>query len=496
MDGQRPEVSRHKCLIYEGHPSEQLPVVVPLLLNGLVGNWRCLYLGDPDSVHMVESALIGKGIDTDREARRGALVMSSERDHLSGGAFDPLTMVDGLRAMIDEAVRDGFQGLCATGDMMWELGDEENFDRLLEYEALLEQVFYEKPLQGICQYRRDVVPPRAVNEALLTHRSAYIGRTLSDNIFFMPPETVLASKDRAVWDVQGEWMCEQLLRVMKAEQNRDRALASLRESEALQRQLAESLADANRELELRVRQRTADLEASNRELEAFSYSVSHDLRAPLRSINTLSTMLTEEFREVLGEDGRGFIERIRGSASRMNELIDGMLGLARVSKAELRLEAVDLSEIAKMAYRDLRQADPERNVEVVIPEGLIAYGDRRLLGSVVENLLGNAWKFTSKRPSARIEVGRDEAANDRDVFFVKDDGAGFDMKYAHNLFGTGNRLHTQQEFPGTGIGLATVQRIILRHEGEIWAEGRPDEGALFSFALPRQPSNTVSAAGD
>jgi hypothetical protein len=151
MEPELGKASRHKCPIYDGDPSEQLPVVVPLLVDGLRDNWRCLYLGSPDAVQMVDTALGRRGIDTTREKSRGALVLSSDRSHLSEGKFDPSAMVDGLCSSIDEAVRAGFQGLCATGDMRWELGADENFDRLLEYEARLEQVFRDRPLWGICQ---------------------------------------------------------------------------------------------------------------------------------------------------------------------------------------------------------------------------------------------------------------------------------------------------------------------------------------------------------
>ena len=178
---ERPEVSRHKCLIYDGHPSEQLPVVVPLLRDGLEHHWRCLYLGDPEMVRMVDSALGADGIDTASATGRGALIFSSDRSHLAGGGFDPELMIDGLRALIDRAVHDGYEGLCATGDMRWELGDDQNLDRLLEYEARLEQVFRDMPLRGICQYHRDVLPPQAVNDALLTHRSTYMGAALNQD---------------------------------------------------------------------------------------------------------------------------------------------------------------------------------------------------------------------------------------------------------------------------------------------------------------------------
>ena len=186
------EVSRHKCLIYDGHPSEQLPVVVPLLTDGLQNNWRCLYLGSPEMVRMVDTALEATGIDTVRESRRGALVFSSDRSHLAGGKFFPKAMIAGLSSLIDGAVAEGFEGLCATGDMKWELGPDPNFEVLLDYEAQLEQLFRDRPLRGICQYHRDVIPAQAVRDALVTHRSAYIGNVLNrDNLFYIPPELLL-----------------------------------------------------------------------------------------------------------------------------------------------------------------------------------------------------------------------------------------------------------------------------------------------------------------
>jgi HTH-type transcriptional regulator, bacterioopsin transcriptional activator and related proteins len=183
-----PEASRHKCLVYDGQPSDQLPVVVPFLKTGLRDNWRCLYLGSPETLGMLDGALRKAGIDPAAEMKRGSLVFSSERQHLSQGVFDPRAIVKGLREMIDGAVEDGFQGLCATGDMRWELGSDANFEFLVEYEALLEQLFREKPLLGLCQYHRAVIPVRTLRDALLTHRTTYIGESLNqDNLFYMPP---------------------------------------------------------------------------------------------------------------------------------------------------------------------------------------------------------------------------------------------------------------------------------------------------------------------
>jgi len=472
------ESSRHKCLIYEGHPSEQLPVVVPLLLDGLQDHWRCLYLGSPEAVQMMDSALADRGVDTEREAKRGALIFSSERNHLAGGAFDPQAMVDGLCASIEDAVRDGFEGLCATGDMRWELGADGNFGRLLEYEARLERVFREKPLRGICQYHRDILPEAAVRDALLTHRSAYVGDVLNrDNLFYIPPELLLETREGSPASKQGEWMCQQIIRVLKAEHTRDKALAD-------QRRLAEQLAEMNRDLERRVAERTAELEVANRHLEAFSYSVSHDLRAPLRAIRSFGGIVAEEFAEGLGQEGRQHLERVCTNAQRMEQLIDGLLAMGQTVNVQLSRAPVDLTALAEEAAREIREADPQRPVEFVIHGGLRAVGDVVLLRAVMTNLVANAWKFTSRCKDARIEVGQCGEEERKPVFFVRDNGAGFDMQYAQKLFGVFQRLHRQDDFPGTGVGLATVERIISRHGGRIWAEGRPGHGATFFFTLP------------
>ena len=479
------DVSRHKCLIYDGDPSEQLPVVVPLLTDSLDRNFRCLYLGSPDMVRMVDSALMATGRDTGNEAKRGALVLSSDRSHLQGGKFNPRAMIDGLCSMIDGAVSDGFEGLCATGDMRWELGDDKNFDELLEYEALLERVFRDKPLRGICQYHRATVPAQAIRDALVTHRSTYIGDALNrDNLFYIPPELLLGTQAGADPVAQGEWMCQQIIRVLDAEQIRDKALTALRASEAHQRHLAEQLAEANRDLERRVAERTADLQVANQQLESFSYSVSHDLRAPLRAIGGFSEILATDFGSSLGAEGQKHLERVQAGVRRMSELIDGMLVLSRVVKVELHRAPVDLSALADDVAREIRDADPGRSAQIVVHRDMAVVGDRALLRSALTNLIGNAWKFTAKRPQARIEIGWGGEESGQQVFYVRDNGAGFDMEQASKLFGVYQRLHTQEEFPGTGVGLATVQRIITRHGGRMWAEGRPDEGATFFFTLP------------
>jgi PAS domain S-box-containing protein len=241
----------------------------------------------------------------------------------------------------------------------------------------------------------------------------------------------------------------------------------------------------NEELEQKVAQRTQQLETANKELESFSYSVSHDLRAPLRAIDGFSQALLEDFRDKLDEDGIQYLQKVRAAGQRMGELIDDLLSLSRVTRRQPRLETVELSELAKTIAADLQQRQPERRVTFVIAEGLQANGDPSLMRVVLENLIGNAWKFTGKCAEPRIEFG--VVQNDgKSAYFLRDNGAGFDMAYAHKMFGAFQRLHGHTEFPGTGIGLATVQRIIHRHGGRVWAEGKVNEGATFYFSLSDQ----------
>jgi PAS domain S-box-containing protein len=229
------------------------------------------------------------------------------------------------------------------------------------------------------------------------------------------------------------------------------------------------------------------LQASNRELESFSYSVSHDLRTPLRAIDGFARALEEDYGARLDGEARGYIERVRRATHRMGQIIDDLLQLARLARGELRSEAVDMTALAGEVDAALRAAEPEREVEFEAAPGLRAVGDSRMLRLVLENLLGNAWKYTSRQPRARIEFGTANGAGEP-VFFVRDDGAGFDMTYAGKLFGAFQRLHNASEFPGSGIGLATVARVVERHGGRAWGEGAPGRGATFYFTLGKGAS--------
>lgn len=243
------------------------------------------------------------------------------------------------------------------------------------------------------------------------------------------------------------------------------------------------LSRLNAELERRVGRRTSELEAVVEELRSFSYSVSHDLRAPLRAIQGFGLALDREYRERLDSTGRDYLHRILGSADRMTKLIEDLITLSRVTHAEMRTETLDLSKIAEEVVADLRTAEPLRRVEVRIAPNLAAEGDARLVRVLLENLIGNAWKFTSHNVTATIEFGALDHRVSKRVFFVRDDGAGFDQEFASKLFVPFQRLHRSTEFPGTGIGLATVSRIIGRHGGRVWAEGRERAGATFYFEI-------------
>jgi PAS domain S-box-containing protein len=259
-----------------------------------------------------------------------------------------------------------------------------------------------------------------------------------------------------------------------------------------QRRAEEEIYRLNQELEQRVRQRTAQLEATNKEMESFSYSVSHDLRAPLRALRGFTEVLLEGHASQLDSRGQDYLRRACAASLQMERLIEDLLKLAQVSRAEIQIEKTNLSSLAAEIAAELANNDSTRTAQFVIAQNCSAQGDPRLVRLALDNLLRNAWKFSGKRTDARIEFGQTEGEDS--AFFVRDNGAGFDMAYAKRLFGVFQRLHAATEFPGTGLGLATVQRIINRHGGRAWATGTVNQGATFYFTLPPRPAEPPATA--
>lgn len=248
---------------------------------------------------------------------------------------------------------------------------------------------------------------------------------------------------------------------------------------------------AQKQAELEINRRTAELQAANKELEAFSYSVSHDLRAPLRAIDGFSAALLEDYSEGLDDTGKNHLNRVRSATQRMGDLIDDMLELSRIARVEMHHQTINLSEMVTSVLQELQKNDEQRKIDWYVQPDLLAEADARLMRIVFNNLLGNAWKYTSKQPNPFIEFGAIKGEDGITTYFVRDNGAGFDMTYAGKLFGAFQRLHTVAEFPGTGVGLATVQRIIHRHGGMVSGEGIPDQGATFYFTLTMPTTGVI-----
>lgn len=265
--------------------------------------------------------------------------------------------------------------------------------------------------------------------------------------------------------------------------NFDKMVESLENRSAERDAAMAALRRARDTLEEKVVERTAELRIANRELEAFTYSASHDLRAPLRRVDGFGSLLEAGYARGLDETGLKYISRMRAGCHQMGEVINSLLKLSHINRQEITVKPVDLTAMAKVVAGQLKESEPRRQAEIIVAEGLAAAGDPGLLEEVVENLLNNAWKFTKKTERARIEFGETEAEKGEKAYFVKDNGAGFDMAYAGKLFQPFQRLHSSSEFPGTGIGLSTVLRIIERHGGRIWAEGKEGKGAAFYFTL-------------
>jgi signal transduction histidine kinase/DNA-binding response OmpR family regulator len=313
----------------------------------------------------------------------------------------------------------------------------------------------------------------------------YLGDKIGINLFDQEDERILVTLA-----AQMSVAYENARRHSKIQQHAtllQQEITERKQVELALRQAEQQAKRFNAELERRVAARTSQLEATNNEMKSFAYSVSHDLRAPLRAISGFTDILMEESEAELNEDSRHYLQRIRAAARRMDQLIEDILKLSHVSRDDIHATAVNLGNLAQAIVAELQQRDPDRVVAVTIDKNCVAQADSRLLQIALENLLENAWKFTGTTTDAKVEFGCSVAPSGELVYYVRDNGVGFDAAYSDKLFGVFQRLHAEDKFPGTGIGLATVQRIVHRHGGRIWAEAAVDQGATFFFTLPAVP---------
>ncbi|MBI2875506.1 MAG: MEDS domain-containing protein [Candidatus Tectomicrobia bacterium] len=421
----------HFCQFYS-KPDDLIDILVPFLSTGIESNESCVWVTSESlSVEIATEAMRQAVPDIDRYLESGQMEIFPYTEwYMKDGYFDFNRVLDGWVAKHDRAVGLGYDGIRVTGDTAWL--EKKDWKKFAEYENMIQQVVHNYQMLVLCTYSLDRCNANEIIDVVANHQFALIKR-------------------------EGQW--------------------ELIESSERKR-AAEEIQSLNEELKRYV----IELETANRELDAFSYSVSHDLRAPLRSIDGFSLALLEDYADQLDAQGRDYLQRVRASSQRMAQLIDDLLNFSRITRSEMRHERVDLSALVQTIASELQKAQPERQVECVIAPGLVANGDERLLRLALENLLRNAWKFTGKHPWARIEFGVTQQEGQR-AYFVRDDGAGFEMAYADKLFGAFQRLHAVAEFPGTGIGLAIVQRIIHRHGGRVWAEGAVEQGAAFYFTL-------------
>jgi signal transduction histidine kinase len=472
----------HFCSIYES-PEEHYAVAIPFMRMGLDRGEKCIYIADDGTLDDVREAMQSEGIDVERATQSNSLTLATkDQAYLKRGSFDPDWMFTFWKEATDLAMSEGFSALRVTGETEWVVRGGRGLERWMEYESRLTHALSENNCSALCQYNRQCFAPELILDVIRTHPVVIYRGTVCRNLYYVPPDEFLGTNE--------------------AEREVERLLTNIRDREEVERALREQLSQREKaeqalrrsrdELETKVKERTAelritndDLQAVNRELEAFAYSVSHDLRAPLRHIAGFTELLQKHADPVLDDNGRDQITRILGATNRMDSLIDDLLAFSRISRAETQKQTINLEQLVKSVVAEIAPDTQHPSIAWRIGHLPNCDGDPAMLRLVLANLLSNAVKFTRMRERAEIEIGSLNRDPDEVVVFVKDNGVGFDMKYKDKLFGVFQRLHSQEAFEGTGIGLATVQRIVHRHGGRVWAEGSVDSGATFYVALPK-----------
>jgi signal transduction histidine kinase len=471
----------HFCSIYES-PEEHYAVAIPFMRMGLDRGEKCIYIADDGTVGHVREEMESEGIDVERASASNALVVATkEQAYLKHGSFNPDWMFTFWKQATDSAMREGFSALRVTGETEWVVRGGRGLERWMEYESKLTHALSENNCSALCQYNRNHFPAEIILDVIRTHPVVIYRGTVCRNLYYVPADEFLGTHE-------AEREVERLLTNIREREDVERALREqLREREKAE----EALRESRDQLETKVKERTVelrkmndDLQSVNRELEAFAYSVSHDLRAPLRHIAGFTELLQKHSDPVLDDKGRDQISRILGATNRMGSLIDDLLAFSRIGRAETQNETINLEQVVKSVIAEIAPDTQHRNIVWRVGHLPVCHGDPSMLRLVFTNLVSNALKFTRTKERAQVEIGSSSHTPEEVIVFVKDNGVGFDMNYKDKLFGVFQRLHSQEAFEGSGIGLATVQRIVHRHGGRVWAEGAANRGATFYVALP------------
>jgi signal transduction histidine kinase len=528
----------HLCCIYQSE-DEHRAVLTPFLRQGLERGEKVIYIADTNTMQTIWGYLSqnsGPTLDVEAYLGRGQLLFLTHQDaYTRGGVFDPQVTITLLRKEMEQALAEGYPALRATGEMTWALRDVPGSERLIEYETRLNRFFPGSRCTTICQYDRRRFPAKLLLDVLRTHPIAVIGTEIYGNSYYVPPDTLLSSDpaeielERWIHSLAERQQAEGALQESDTRIQNARLLGPLQRSnqelEAHRASLAKTIAQRTDELDERVNETEQlnralvnlleDLQISNRslewatqqvkqaneELESFSYSVSHDLRAPLRAIDGFSHLLQAECASGLSPKAQRYLSIVQDNAQQMGRLIDDLLAFSRLSRKPLAKQSVSPADLVRQGLEDLQFEQKGRQVEVIIGDLPECQADPSLLRQVYVNLLSNALKYTREREMTRIEVGslgvadfRSQTADleelqseisglESPIYFVKDNGVGFDMRYVDKLFDVFQRLHRAEDYEGTGVGLAIVQRIIHRHGGRVWAEAEVDKGATFYFTV-------------